>query len=148
MILYSLSERSSRDQPCDLEMARILGNDYDMEILEVHLRRKKDAPSGTATRLAQILADASDRDLEKVGVYERKGMIGERSDDEIGIQTAELSKLIQRRYKQPALKEKDKDIWKKKLMMYQDQAAAIVKTLETYVVDLRNSLKNPSRNWN
>ena len=69
------------------EMARILGNDYDMEILEVHHRLKKDAPSGTAMRLAQILADASDRDLEKVGVYERKGMIGERTDDEIGIQT-------------------------------------------------------------
>jgi len=69
------------------EMARILGNDYDMEILEVHHRLKKDAPSGTAMRLAQILADASDKDLEKVGVYERKGMIGERTDEEIGIQT-------------------------------------------------------------
>ena len=69
------------------EMARILGADYDMEILEVHHRLKKDAPSGTAMRLAQILADASDRDLEKVGVYERKGMIGERTDEEIGIQT-------------------------------------------------------------
>ncbi|MBW2110898.1 MAG: 4-hydroxy-tetrahydrodipicolinate reductase [Deltaproteobacteria bacterium] len=69
------------------EMARILGNDYDMEILEVHHRLKKDAPSGTAMRLAQILAHAADRDLEKVGVYERKGMIGERTDEEIGIQT-------------------------------------------------------------
>ena len=69
------------------EMARILGADYDMEILEVHHRLKKDAPSGTAMRLAQILADASDRDLEKVGIYERKGMIGERTDEEIGIQT-------------------------------------------------------------
>ena len=69
------------------EMARILGGDYDMEILEVHHRLKKDAPSGTAMRLAQILADASNRDLERVGVYERKGMIGERTDDEIGIQT-------------------------------------------------------------
>jgi len=68
------------------EMARILGADYDMEILEVHHRLKKDAPSGTAMRLAQILADATDRDLEKVGVYERKGMIGERTDEEIGIQ--------------------------------------------------------------
>ncbi len=69
------------------EMARILGVDYDMEILEVHHRLKKDAPSGTAMRLAQILADASNRDLERVGVYERKGMIGERSREEIGIQT-------------------------------------------------------------
>jgi len=69
------------------EMARILGGDYDMEILEVHHRLKKDAPSGTAMRLARVLADVSNRDLEKVGVYERKGMIGERTDEEIGIQT-------------------------------------------------------------
>ncbi|MBW2707900.1 MAG: 4-hydroxy-tetrahydrodipicolinate reductase [Deltaproteobacteria bacterium] len=69
------------------EMARILGNDYDMEILEVHHRLKKDAPSGTAMRLGRILAESVDRDLEKVGVYGRKGMIGERTDEEIGIQT-------------------------------------------------------------
>lgn len=69
------------------EMARILGADYDMEILEVHHRLKKDAPSGTAMRLAQILADASNRDLERVGVYERRGMIGERTREEIGVQT-------------------------------------------------------------
>lgn len=69
------------------EMARILGDDYDMEILEVHHRQKKDAPSGTAMGLAQILADAAGRDLEKVGVYERKGLIGKRTDEEIGIQT-------------------------------------------------------------
>ncbi len=69
------------------EMARILGEDFDMEILEVHHRLKKDAPSGTAMRLGQILAGAVDRDLEKVGVYNRKGMIGERTREEIGIQT-------------------------------------------------------------
>jgi len=69
------------------EMARILGNDYDMEILEVHHRQKKDAPSGTAMRLAQILADGVGRDLEKTAVYERKGIIGKRTDEEIGIQT-------------------------------------------------------------
>jgi len=69
------------------EMAKILGGDYDMEILETHHRLKKDAPSGTAMRLAQILADSAKRDLEKVAVYERKGMIGQRSDEEIGIQT-------------------------------------------------------------
>ncbi len=69
------------------EMAKILGGEYDMEILEVHHRFKKDAPSGTAMRLARILAEATGRDLEKVGVYERKGFIGERSQEEIGIQT-------------------------------------------------------------
>ena len=69
------------------EMARILGNDYDMEILEVHHRQKKDAPSGTAIRLAQTMADNVGRDLEEVAVYERKGIIGKRTDEEIGIQT-------------------------------------------------------------
>jgi 4-hydroxy-tetrahydrodipicolinate reductase len=69
------------------EMARILGSDYDMEILEVHHRMKKDAPSGTAMRLAQVVADAVGRKLEDVAVYERKGIIGERDKSEIGIQT-------------------------------------------------------------
>jgi 4-hydroxy-tetrahydrodipicolinate reductase len=69
------------------EMARILGQDYDMEILEAHHRLKKDAPSGTAMRLAQTLAEATGRNLEKAAVYERKGIIGERTKEEIGIQT-------------------------------------------------------------
>ncbi|RJR27053.1 MAG: 4-hydroxy-tetrahydrodipicolinate reductase [Desulfobacteraceae bacterium] len=69
------------------ELARVLGNDYDMEILEVHHRMKKDAPSGTAMKLAQVVAEAVGRDIRKVGIYERKGMIGQRSDQEIGIQT-------------------------------------------------------------
>jgi 4-hydroxy-tetrahydrodipicolinate reductase len=69
------------------EMAKILGKDYDMEILEVHHRFKKDAPSGTAMRLAQILAASTDRNLDEVAVYERRGMIGERTEKEIGLQT-------------------------------------------------------------
>jgi 4-hydroxy-tetrahydrodipicolinate reductase len=69
------------------EMARMLGKDYDMEILEVHHRLKKDAPSGTAMRLAQILAASTERNLDDVAVYERRGMIGERTEKEIGIQT-------------------------------------------------------------
>lgn len=69
------------------EMAQVLGEDYDIEILESHHRMKKDAPSGTAMRLGQILAGAVGRDLEKVGVYERKGIIGERTDQEIGVQS-------------------------------------------------------------
>ena len=69
------------------EMAGILGKDYDMEILEAHHRFKKDAPSGTAMRLAQILAEATGRNLDEVAVYERKGMVGERTEQEIGIQS-------------------------------------------------------------
>jgi 4-hydroxy-tetrahydrodipicolinate reductase len=69
------------------EMAGILGKDYDIEILEAHHKFKKDAPSGTAMRLAQVLADSTGRDLEESAVYERKGIIGERRAEEIGIQT-------------------------------------------------------------
>lgn len=69
------------------EMARTLGADYDVEILETHHRFKKDAPSGTALRLAQVLAEALGRELEDTAVYERRGMTGERRRDEIGIQT-------------------------------------------------------------
>ncbi len=69
------------------EMAHLLGQNYDMEIMEVHHRLKQDAPSGTAIRLAQIIADATGRNLDKSGVYCRKGIIGERTRDEIGIQT-------------------------------------------------------------
>lgn len=76
------------------EIARILGNDYDMEILETHHRQKTDAPSGTAMRLAKILADSVGRDLNEVGVYERKGLIGKRSDQEIGIQTWRAGDIV------------------------------------------------------
>ncbi|HAJ28289.1 MAG TPA: 4-hydroxy-tetrahydrodipicolinate reductase [Syntrophus sp. (in: bacteria)] len=68
-------------------VATILGNDYDVEIVEAHHNLKKDAPSGTAMKMAQIVAAALDRNLDKEGIYTRKGMIGERSKTEIGIQT-------------------------------------------------------------
>lgn len=69
------------------DVARILGPDYDVEIVEAHHNQKKDAPSGTAMKMAQIIADTLDRDLEKDAVYTRHGMIGERKRNEIGIQT-------------------------------------------------------------
>jgi len=68
-------------------MAEMLGDDYDLEVLEAHHRLKKDAPSGTAMAIAKTLAKATGRDLDKVAVYERKGMTGERTKEEIGIQT-------------------------------------------------------------
>ncbi len=68
-------------------MAEMLGDDYDMEIVEAHHRLKKDAPSGTAMAIAKTLAKASGRDFDKVAVYERRGIIGERTKEEIGIQT-------------------------------------------------------------
>jgi len=69
------------------DVARVLGDDYDIEIVEAHHRMKKDAPSGTAMKMAQVIANAVNRDLEDVAVYARKGMLGERTKKEIGIQT-------------------------------------------------------------
>jgi len=69
------------------DVARQLGNGFDVEIIEAHHRFKKDAPSGTALKLAQIVAEALERDLDQTGVYARHGLIGERSDAEIGLQT-------------------------------------------------------------
>ena len=69
------------------KIAAILGDDYDMEIVEAHHNLKKDAPSGTALRLGEMLAEGVGRDLAEVGVYERHGIIGKRSKKEIGIQT-------------------------------------------------------------
>jgi 4-hydroxy-tetrahydrodipicolinate reductase len=65
----------------------VLGLGYDIEIVEAHHRMKKDAPSGTAVKLAQVAAEALGRDLAKVGRYERKGLIGARTIEEIGVQT-------------------------------------------------------------
>jgi len=66
------------------QMARVL-NDYDIEIVETHHRHKKDAPSGTALKMAEVLAQALERDLDKVGVYGRYGFSGERPTEQIGI---------------------------------------------------------------
>ncbi len=76
------------------EIARTVGEDYDMEIVEAHHRMKKDAPSGTAMKMAQIIAQAVNRNLDEVGVYARKGMIGERSKKEIGIQTLRAGDIV------------------------------------------------------
>lgn len=75
-------------------VAGILGNDYDVEIVEAHHNLKKDSPSGTAVKMAQILAQRLGRDLDKVGVYERKGMIGARTKEEIGIQTVRAGDIV------------------------------------------------------
>ena len=65
--------------------AEILGPDFDLEIIEMHHRLKKDAPSGTAKTLAEILADVRKLQLEKVARHGRVGIVGERTALEIGI---------------------------------------------------------------
>jgi 4-hydroxy-tetrahydrodipicolinate reductase len=66
-------------------MARALGDEYDVEITEIHHRMKKDAPSGTAAKMAEVIAEALGRDLGQVGVYGRHGIVGERGPKEIGV---------------------------------------------------------------
>jgi len=67
------------------KITKAIGKDFDKEIVEVHHRNKKDAPSGTARRIAQIIAKAEGEDLSRVGVYGRKGLGKGRSKKEIGI---------------------------------------------------------------
>lgn len=69
------------------DAAKALGAGYDIEVLEMHHRLKKDAPSGTAMTTAEVLAEASGRNLTKDAIYARHGMTGERKENEIGIQT-------------------------------------------------------------
>ncbi len=71
-----------------LEMtARVLGDEADIEIIEAHHRHKIDAPSGTALRMGEVIADTLDRDLQKVAVYGREGHTGARERETIGFAT-------------------------------------------------------------
>jgi len=76
------------------EVAKVLGPEYDIEILEAHHRLKKDSPSGTAIKLGELIANAVGRDFGKVGVYGRKGMVGERTKDEIGMQVIRAGDIV------------------------------------------------------
>lgn len=67
--------------------ANALRDGYDIEIVEAHHRHKVDAPSGTALRMGEVIAQALDRDLSKIAVYGREGVTGERSSDTIGFST-------------------------------------------------------------
>jgi 4-hydroxy-tetrahydrodipicolinate reductase len=66
-------------------MAKALGDDYDVEITEIHHRMKKDAPSGTAARMAEVIAEALGRRIDEAAVYGRHGLVGERTAKEIGV---------------------------------------------------------------
>jgi len=63
----------------------ILGPDFDLEVVEMHHRLKKDSPSGTARRLAEILAEVRGLQYEKDVHHGREGMVGERTPVEIGM---------------------------------------------------------------
>ena len=71
-----------------LEMAaRALSTGYDIEIIEAHHRHKVDAPSGTALKMGEVIAEALGRDLKDCAVYAREGVTGERDPSSIGFAT-------------------------------------------------------------
>jgi 4-hydroxy-tetrahydrodipicolinate reductase len=76
------------------QVAAALGEEYDVEIIEAHHRFKADAPSGTAKKLAEAVAEARGIDLEKNGVYGRKGLVGARPPGEIGIHAVRAGDIV------------------------------------------------------
>ncbi len=76
------------------EAASILGQDFDVEVVEMHHNQKKDSPSGTAVRMGEIVADALGRDYNQVANFHREGMCGARSHAEIGMQTVRGGDIV------------------------------------------------------
>ena len=74
--------------------AEVLGDDYDVEVIETHHRHKVDSPSGTAMRLGEVVAEALGRDLNECAVYGREGQIGPRSVKEIGFETIRAGDVV------------------------------------------------------
>lgn len=76
------------------QIAKSLGDEYDIEIIEKHHRFKKDAPSGTAISIAQSIASEINRDLNQVAVNGREGQTGERTKKEIGIHAVRAGDIV------------------------------------------------------
>ena len=74
--------------------ARVLGDDVDIEIIEAHHRHKVDAPSGTALRMGEVVANALGRDLQKVAVYGREGQTGARERETSGFATVRAGDVV------------------------------------------------------
>ncbi|MHB1301142.1 MAG: 4-hydroxy-tetrahydrodipicolinate reductase [Burkholderiales bacterium] len=74
--------------------AKVLGDDYDVEIIEAHHRHKVDAPSGTALKMGEVVAEALGRNLEECAVYGREGVTGERSASTIGFATVRGGDIV------------------------------------------------------
>lgn len=78
-----------------LEMAaKVLGEDTDIEIVEAHHRHKVDAPSGTALRMGEVVAEALGRDLKDCAIYGREGFTGERDRKTIGFSTIRAGDIV------------------------------------------------------
>jgi 4-hydroxy-tetrahydrodipicolinate reductase len=76
------------------EVARVTGEDYDMEIVDVHHHHKKDAPSGTAETTAEVLARARGRKLKDIAVYGRHGREAVRKRGELGIHALRAGDVV------------------------------------------------------
>jgi 4-hydroxy-tetrahydrodipicolinate reductase len=74
--------------------AKALGKGYDVEIVEAHHRHKVDAPSGTALRMGEVVAQALGRDLKQGAIFGREGVTGERKDETIGFATVRGGDLV------------------------------------------------------
>ncbi|MCJ8320984.1 MAG: 4-hydroxy-tetrahydrodipicolinate reductase [Colwellia sp.] len=74
--------------------AKAIGDYTDIEIFEAHHRFKKDAPSGTAVKMGQVIADTLGRDLNKCAVYGREGITGERDRETIGFATVRAGDIV------------------------------------------------------
>lgn len=74
--------------------ARVLGDDVDIEVIEAHHRHKVDAPSGTALRMGEVVAEALGRDLKDCAVYGREGNTGERDRKTIGFETIRAGDIV------------------------------------------------------
>jgi 4-hydroxy-tetrahydrodipicolinate reductase len=74
--------------------ARVLGDDVDIEVIEAHHRHKVDAPSGTALKMGQVVADTLGRDLKECAVYGREGQTGERESKTIGFETIRAGDIV------------------------------------------------------
>jgi len=74
--------------------ARVLSEGYDIEIIEAHHRHKIDAPSGTALRMGEVIANALGRDLEQCAVYGREGNTGARDPSTIGFATVRGGDIV------------------------------------------------------
>ncbi len=74
--------------------AKVLAEDYDIEVIEAHHRHKVDSPSGTALRLGEVVADALGRDLAECAVYGREGHTGARPAKEIGFETIRAGDIV------------------------------------------------------
>ena len=74
--------------------AKVLGDDVDVEIIEAHHRHKVDAPSGTALRMGEVIAEALGRDLRECAVYGREGRTGERERATIGFETVRAGDIV------------------------------------------------------